>query len=63
MLEPYRVLELSEGRAALGTMILAGLGTDVIGQGWAWRKAKGSGHEAEPGPYPHHPHGQPAASA
>src|SRR5262245_37678655 len=30
MLRPYRVLDLTDGRAALGPLILAGLGADVV---------------------------------
>ena len=30
MLSPYRVLDLTDSRAALGPLILAGLGADVI---------------------------------
>src|SRR6478609_816400 len=30
MLSPYRVLDLTDGRAELATFILAGLGADVI---------------------------------
>ena len=30
MLTPYRVLDLTDGRAELATFILAGLGADVV---------------------------------